>query len=414
MRVVLPLCVAVCTFAAGSRPASAQRADAPPSLTEADALARMMAADPRIEAARARIDEVRSEQHERTRWPNPFVTFSREEAASLQDLFLTARQEVPLSGRRGHLRAAGDLAVDAASAVALSEMRALQATLRRSFTTLLVAQERESVLRRSVEELANLVELLRMREEAGEGARYDRLRGERALVDLEIDLDRSRSARARAQVDLASSLGPSVDPDSLVVSGSLHPGPPPPLPVLLDRAVAVRADYRATQLTVARYDAERRAAIALRVPTPTLGFGVKRTASGMAADNGSVLSVDVAVPLFNRGQSAVALSRARTVQAAAERAFLRLRIEAEVRAAHLTLTMEQASAARYGESIVETAEPLAAIARLAYEEGELNILELLDANRQLTEARLRMLEIAAVARLAAIELDRVTGFEGTP
>jgi outer membrane protein, heavy metal efflux system len=270
------------------------------------------------------------------------------------------------------------------------------------------------VLRRSADELGQLVDILRMREEAGEGARYDRLRGQRALVDLESDLDTSRIARARAQVDLASFLGPSVDPGSLVVSGSLHPEPPVPLPVLLDRALAVRADYRATQLTVARYDAERRAAIALRVPTPTLGYGLKRSATGTTAGNGSVFSVDISVPLFNRGQSAVALATARAAQADAERTFLRVRIETEVRAAHLTLTMEQARAARYRESIVDTAEPLAAIARLAYEEGELGILELLDANRQVAEARLRDLELAAAARLAAIELDRVTGFEVTP
>jgi outer membrane protein, heavy metal efflux system len=414
MRFLLPLCVAVCTLAAGSRPASAQRADPPPLLTEADALARTMAADPRVQAARARIDEVRAEQNERTRWPNPFATFSREESAGIEDIFLTTRQEVPLSGRRGHLRAAGTLAIEAADAGATSEIRELQAVLRRSFTTLLVAQEREIVLRRSADELRQLVDILRMREEAGEGARYDRLRGQRALVDLESDLDTSRIARARAQVDLASFLGPSVDPGSLVVSGSLHPEPPVPLPVLLDRALAVRADYRATQLTVARYDAERRAAIALRVPTPTLGYGLKRSATGTTAGNGSVFSVDISVPLFNRGQSAVALATARAAQADAERTFLRVRIETEVRAAHLTLTMEQARAARYRESIVATAEPLAAIARLAYEEGELGILELLDANRQVAEARLRDLELAAAARLAAIELDRVTGFEVTP
>lgn len=270
------------------------------------------------------------------------------------------------------------------------------------------------MLRRSVDELRQLVEILRAREQAGEGARYDRLRGQRALVDLESDLAASRIARARTRVELAGFLGPAVDPASLVAGGSLHPDPPAPLPVLIDRALAVRADYRATQLTVTQYDAERRAAMALRVPTPTLGYGLKRSATGTTADNGSVFSVDIAVPLFNRGQSAVALATARSAQADAERTFLRLRIETEVRAAHLTLTMEQARAARYSESIVDTAEPLAAIARLAYEEGELSILELLDTNRQMAEAGLRVLELAAAARLAAIELDRVTGFEVTP
>jgi outer membrane protein, heavy metal efflux system len=414
MRLVLPVCVAVCTLGAGAQQAFAQRATPVPSLTEADALARMMLADPRVRAFRARIEQERAEQSERTRWPNPIAAFSREHVAGTGDVFLTARQELPFPGRRGHLRAAGTLAVEAADADAAFQIRELQAALRRSFTMLLAVQEREMVLTRAVEELRELIEVLRWREEAGEGSRYDRLRGQRALVDLENDLAATVIARARARVDLASRLGPSIDADSLVVSGSLHQATPPPLTALVARALEARADYRAVDLTARQYEAERRAATALRVPTPTLGYGLKRTDTGTREDNGSLFSMDVVVPLFNRGQSAVARAGARAVQADAERAFLRLRVEADVRTAHQTLTLEQARAARYRASVADATEPLNAIARVAYEEGELGILELLDANRQLVEGRLVVLDLAAATRLAAIELDRVTGVEVTP
>jgi outer membrane protein TolC len=48
---------------------------------------------------------------------------------------------------------------------------------------------------------------------------------------------------------------------------------------------------------------------------------------------------------------------------------------------------------------------------VGYEEGELGILELLDATRQAVDARLRSLEAAALARRAAIDLDRAIGRE---
>jgi outer membrane protein TolC len=44
----------------------------------------------------------------------------------------------------------------------------------------------------------------------------------------------------------------------------------------------------------------------------------------------------------------------------------------------------------------------------------LGILELLDAERQALDARLRLLELAAAARRAAIDLDRVVGVEFRP
>ena len=69
---------------------------------------------------------------------------------------------------------------------------------------------------------------------------------------------------------------------------------------------------------------------------------------------------------------------------------------------------------RYQESAAAIAEPLALIGRVGYEEGELSILELLDAERQALDARLQVLELAAIARRAAIELDRVIGQEFRP
>ena len=160
--------------------------------------------------------------------------------------------------------------------------------------------------------------------------------------------------------------------------------------------------------------AERRAAAALRVPSPAIGYGVKRSSTDGGATSGSQLTLEVDMPLFNRGQSAVALAMAQAARASAERAFLRLQVETEVRAAHAVVGLEQARAIRYEQSLGETAEPLDTIARAAYQEGELGILELLDAHGQLREARLRVIDLNAAGRLAAIELDRATGLEIRP
>ena len=57
---------------------------------------------------------------------------------------------------------------------------------------------------------------------------------------------------------------------------------------------------------------------------------------------------------------------------------------------------------------------LVRIARAAYEEDEVGILELIDAYRTQREVRLRLRELIAAARQSALELERLVGEEVIP
>ena len=413
MRLVRRLGLSVCLLLTGGAVTSAQQ---PPSqvlrLTEAEALERMMSSDPRMRGLGARIDEVRAVQAERLLWPNPVVTYSREHVANTDDVFVVARQELPITGRMSRIETAGRFAVDAAEADIRFQRVRLQAELRQVFTTLLLAQEREAVLLDGIKALQDLIAMLRAREDAGEGSSYDRMRGERALAELRAELVSAQVARAQAQGELAGYLGPNVLPQTLGAAGQLeHSGPAPLLASLVEQAIAARADHRVYELLVQQFEAERLAAARLRVPTPAVSGGLKRSGSNDVRSEGYQFSLDLTVPLFNRGQSAEALAAAQATRAAADAAWSRVRIEADVRAAHAALVMQQEEAARYRQSAADTAEPLVQIGRVGYEEGELGILELLDAETQVLRARLRLLELTAAARRTAIDLDRATGQE---
>jgi outer membrane protein TolC len=384
-------------------------------LTEREALARFSTSDPRIRALNARIDEIRASQAERTLWPNPSATFSRESVLGAQDTFLLARQELPLSGRRSRLQTAGRLAVDAAEAEAQLERVQLQGEVRAAYAALLLSQQREEALQGSIDALQKLISVLRTREVGGEGSTYDRMRGQRALIDVEAERSLAAGDRARAQGRLASYLGPGTTPEALVAADSLIATvSQPPLPALIEQALANRSEYRASELSIARFEAERAAATRLQIPTPTLTGGLKRSDLGGTTSSGYQVSVDVSVPLFSRGQAATALATAQKSRAQAEAESWRLQIEAEVRAAYHVARVQQERLTRYEESATAVAEPLAKIGRVGYEEGELSILELLDADRQALDARLRILDLAAAARGAAIELDRAIGREFRP
>ncbi|MGE4056891.1 MAG: hypothetical protein AB7F99_19045, partial [Vicinamibacterales bacterium] len=66
---------------------------------------------------------------------------------------------------------------------------------------------------------------------------------------------------------------------------------------------------------------------------------------------------------------------------------------------------------RYRQELADSGPELIKIATVAYQEGEIGILQLLDAYRSQRQAQLRMLDIQAAVKEAQIELERVVGEE---
>ena len=129
-------------------------------------------------------------------------------------------QMLAVNGRRSLLRQAGDSAVRVEETRAEHTLRQIEARLRTVFYQLAYAQNRKKALVESVSELRDLVHILREREKAGEGARFDMLRAEREIVERELESAEADTMIAAAQARLAGFLDGSVDPGTLVVNAS--------------------------------------------------------------------------------------------------------------------------------------------------------------------------------------------------
>ncbi len=382
-------------------------------LTEQAALQRMRAEYPEVRALRLQVRELDADVRLRTLPTNPTVSYTREDAGLTVDDFLVVSQELPWRGRRRLLREVADRQVSAAEAGADASMLAAESDLRLVFTDLLVAQARASSLQTGKNELASLASVLVAREEQGEGSRFDRLRVEREVAEVEADLAATDIARDVARTRLASFFRPGTAAASLSVVGSLDERPA--LPGITAAAAAdQRADYRALTLDEARWAAERRAAERLRLPSASLAGGLKRAETAGSSDTGYAVTAAVSVPIFSRGQAEVARADAGRARAAAERVALAASIAADVDAARAAALQYRELADRYQADSVDRATALVAIATAAYEEGEYGILELLDAHRVTLQTRLRQIALSAAARRGAIALDRAVGRQVMP
>lgn len=381
-------------------------------LTERQAL-ELLRESPHYRELQARVEVTRAEARRGTLYPNPSASASFE-GAGRTDFYLI-EQPLALNGRLGLLRRAGASAVAAAQAEADHELRQLEARLRRAFFRLAYSQERKRTIRDSIEELQEVVRILREREKEGEGSKFDRLRAEREVVERQTEASDTEALIAEYRAELARFLGERFIFEGLTVRGTLAPTYRlPELGDALASALEARSDYRVAKERLERLRLEAEAADRLRIPNPVVSGGFKRAAIGDRTANGAVLSVSIDLPLFNKGQVEKQLAEAQSARTRARRQVLENQILAEVRAAYDSLRLRREIAQTYQEQLRGRTEELREIAEVGYQEGELGILELLDSYQLAQRARLRSLELRAAAKLAEVEFDRATGKEVLP
>jgi outer membrane protein, heavy metal efflux system len=377
-------------------------------ITEREAIQKFLASTPLSRVARAQSNVTRAEWRSATLVSNPIFTASVEDSGGTRDQFLLVQQSLPITGRLGLLKQAGESAISATDARAKRRLDIVTADFRKLFLALGNAQQRETVLQQNVSRLTELVRILREREKAGEASGFDLIRAERELVDAQAD-----TKLAHVQVEQSRSQLASYVPDlaAAAITAPIELGTMPTVTEAVTHALQQRADHRALRSELAQAEAQRRAAERLRVPEPTFTGGLKRTRFAGISDNGFVAGINIPLPFFNRGQADAARFNAEKDRVTAEQALLERQIEADVRASH--------AAANAGTELVNSYQPssttdLLRAADSAYQEGERGILELLDAYRLVRDADLKRLEILTTAKEAHIDLELAMGAEVQP
>jgi cobalt-zinc-cadmium efflux system outer membrane protein len=382
-------------------------------LSEAEALSRLSSDSPRVRAIRAGIDLGRVDVLSAERWPNPRFTLDREAVAGITEYLTMVSQPLPVTGRRGLDADAARAQVSAIASRADDDVRRLRADLRVAFATLVAAQERVRELTAARDRLQEFVGVLAKREAAGDAAGFDRLRAEREALDLEADLDLTQIERGHAQARLAGFFGGITDASQIVaVAGAPQHLPVPELESLVAQASSTRGELMALQHEIDAAGFSARAADRRLVPEPEIVAGTKSSTAG-TGDIGSVFTVHASIPLFDHSRPEHALAAARAAQAGARADAFRVVLRAEVASWRQAVIQRRESAERYRTAAVGGASQVERIARVSYDAGERGILELLDAYRLGSSARIRQANLDLGVRQAEIELEFATGWEAS-
>jgi cobalt-zinc-cadmium efflux system outer membrane protein len=229
-----------------------------------------------------------------------------------------------------------------------------------------------------------------------------RLRVERARYESELS-DATLAMHA-ARRRLAAFLVP--DGDAAIAptgfpSGNppdLPAAPPPPGPEIPALAAAAAALHAA--------QADEQAVRHSRIPAPAATAGYKSQRDGLA---GVFLGVALPLPLFDRRGAAAAEAAAATASAEAHLALARRLVDNDLR-----LTVEAYQAARerfrlFTSELLTDLEGLLRIARMAYAEGEMSLVELLDAVDAFRTARVTAVNAHRDLWVTYFDVERAAG-----
>ena len=380
-------------------------------ISEADALARLSSESPRARAIRSAVDVARAVALTVCRWPNPRRTVDGEAVAGVSETLTTVLQPLPITGRRGLERESASALAEATAHRADEELRRTRADLRLAYADLVAAQTRERELTRSRDRLQELARILEKREAAGDAAGFDRLRAEREVLDIEADRVIAAADRGRAQARLAGFFATGTDPSTLVAEERVFGTRDiPPVDILVNQAERVRGEILALQQDAESARLLSQAADRRWIPEPEVMAGTKSSSVG-SGDIGSVIGIQAVLPIFEHGQPQRAIAQARASQAAARLEALRMILRSDIGAARTAALDRRRAGEQYRAAALKTSGEVERIAQVSYDAGERGILELLDAYRTSSSARVRQAALDAAAREAEIELEFVSGWE---
>ena len=364
------------------------------SLEQSRALAR--AASPDLRAAQAAVEAARGRELQAGAIENPSLSYSTERTSgggqSNSQQIAGVEQRLEIGGQRGARRSAATSRRRAAEARLAGARALVDFEVTRAYAQVIAADRRARLARQASAAFTEAGRVSARRLAAGdisgytdrrlrlEAARYAALQAEAALA--------SRSARI-ALSSLISPTADSIREVAFVLSDSV-PAAIPQFDVAALSAIALRnrADYLTTSLEAEALAAEARLAFRERIASPVFSAGYKTEKSAGISEslNGFAAGLSFPIPLFDRRAGAIQAAEAENRRAVAETEIVRRRIAREVAEAYDALRAVEEQRALLAPQLGASAAAALRSAQVAYSEGEIPLLEWLDAVRAYHEA----------------------------
>ncbi len=378
------------------------------------ALQRALAANPRLTAAERDVGIASGQRIQAGALINPDVSYELDNSLGSgayrgtrsAESTLQISQLFELFGKREARIAVGQAGVDTAEIQRKAIRLEVLAETAVAYLSVLGAQRRIQILDEQVAQIDRITPLLQRRVEAGASSQAETGRAEVASSLVKADRERVRALLASARRELAVLMGDTA-PKFSVVSGRLDAtGRPPSFSAVI---AAIDANPQLVRWTAVYAQRNAELLQARLRPYPDLRVGAGWRHYNETGDNAVRLSISAAIPVFDQNQGNIL---------SAQESLAKTRAEREANRNALILIAGRAYDSLQGalrELIIlrETAIPKSRQASDAifegYGQGRFSLLEVLDAQASVAQARLREQEAQQNFHIAVATIEGLVG-----
>lgn len=412
-RCPFPVLLLLLGVAPGSRPLAAQ------VLTLEEARTRALQASPALAAAREAVEAAAGRERQAGAFPNPTVSYAREQTSragqtTWQNIGVL-EQRLDFGGARGARRDAAAHRRQATEADARALESELLFEVTRAYALAVAADQRALRAGEAATAFQRARRISRDRLAQGdvsgyadrriglEAARYSALHAEALL------------ARRSARLALGGLLSASANTLAVLDQPLDEALALPPLGGTVDSlrrlALASRLELQSAEADMAAARADARAFGREAFPTPTAGIGFKneKAPGDPSAASGFVLQLSLPLPLWDGKRAGARAFDADARRLGAEANRLRQRIVQEVEQAWSAVLAAETQLEALRPQLGSEASAALAAAEAAYAEGEITLVEWLDAVRAYQDAEASYASLRAETVIQRAALERAVG-----
>ncbi|BEG77224.1 TolC family protein [Achromobacter xylosoxidans] len=411
--ILLALAAVLCLTPAWAQPGPASPTPSPRAtpagqvLTLEQALETAYERSPLLAAAR---NEAASSEGQLTQAgviPNPSIAVGIDDnRRTTRTTTTTLSMPVELGGKRAARVKAAGLARDIAQRDLSSARADLRAAVIAAFFDVAVAQETVRVSQGTVEIAQNALRLAERRVAAGKAPPLESSKARVELANSRIEARAADSALQAARRKLGQLWG-APQPDFAQVGADLGTLPRREAIDDLRAALATSPRMEAGRLSVEMGRAQLEVEKSKRYPDITLSAGVAR--DNEQGRNKAQFGVAIPLPLFDRNQGNVYSATMQSYKAQDMYRELESRLTADLLQSISQFDLAANSAREYRATVLPGAAEAYDSARKGFEAGKVSFLEVLDAQRTLSQGNIGYLNVLASAYQASADIDRILG-----
>lgn len=390
----------------------------PSRLTLREARQTARRASPELAAAREAVAAAAARERQARAFPNPTLAYQREQTsedgASNSQNIASIDQPLEIGGQRRARVAAARLRREAGVArLAAAEVQ-LDYDVTRAYALAIAADRRAALAETAAGAFDRARTVSETRLTAGDVSGYANRRIRLEAARYGALLAEAQLARRTARLALAALTFPGADsfPSlTAILEDSIVAGPVTVTGDSLQSfALRNRAELRAAILDAEAAAADARLVSRERVPVPVLTAGVKNEeVVGGGELNGFVAGISLPLPLWDRRGAAVDAANADARRRVAEAEVVRRRVGREVAEALDGLRAIEEQLAVLAPQLGAESQRALRAAQVAYAEGEISLVEWLDAVRAYQEAESTFASLRAESLIRRAGLDRAVG-----